>query len=356
MKIKAELFQIRYCQGFSKRRRILREVTYRIEEQFLSRYASKSRDTKGRDRPEEPCPMRTDYQRDRDRILHSKSFRRLKNKTQVFLSPEGDHYRTRLTHTLDVSQIGRSIARALCLNEDLTEAIALGHDLGHTPFGHAGEATLQRLTGGAFEHSRQSLRVVEVLENNGCGLNLTKEVRNGILNHQLEGNPNTLEGRVVCLADKIAYINHDIDDALRAGLLKNEDLPKDIIAVLGGSSRERINTMIMSIYKASFGKNTVEMEKDIGDATLALRKFLFERVYKDNEAKAEEEKADRMIEILYNFFMKNPARLPEFYLKLSEKYGQSVSVCDYISSMSDRYAVYTFEKYFVPSSWKLDKN
>lgn len=331
----------------------MRELTYKIEEQFLSAYASKSKDTLGRDREEQPCPMRTDYQRDRDRILHSKSFRRLKNKTQVFLSPEGDHYRTRLTHTLDVAQIARSIARAICLNEDLCEAIALGHDLGHTPFGHAGEKTLQRLTDGQFEHSRQSLRVVEVLENDGKGLNLTKEVRDGILNHQLGAKPMTLEGRAVCLADKIAYINHDIDDAIRAGILKKEDLPQDVIAMLGNTSRERINKMIMSVYKHSNGKNTVDMEGDVKEATLNLRKFLYERVYRDNEAKAEEEKADRMIEVLFRFLTEHPDKMTEYYLSHNCNNGIKQAVCDYISSMSDRYAVYTFEKIFVPLSWKL---
>lgn len=331
----------------------MKELIYKIEDQFLSKFASKSINSLGRDKKEKPCPMRTDYQRDRDRILHSKSFRRLKNKTQVFLSPEGDHYRTRLTHTLDVSQIARSIARALQLNEDLTEAIALGHDLGHTPFGHSGERTLQRLTN-TFEHNKQSLRVVEVLENEGKGLNLTKEVRDGILNHQLSGNPKTLEGRAVCLADKIAYINHDIDDALRAGVLRKEDLPQDVIDKLGKTSRERINNMIMSIYRQSNGKNIVDMEDDVKNATLALRKFLFERVYKDNEAKSEEEKADRMIEILFNFYLKKPELLPKFYFDLSKQYGTKQAICDYISSMSDKYAVHMFEKYFVPLSWKLD--
>lgn len=332
----------------------MRELTYKIEQQFLSEYASKSIDTLGRDSAEQPCIMRTDYQRDRDRILHSKSFRRLKNKTQVFLSPEGDHYRTRLTHTLDVSQIARSIARSLRLNEDLAEAIALGHDLGHTPFGHSGERTLQRLTGGEFEHSLQSLRVVEKLENNGKGLNLTKEVRDGILNHQLKGKPLTLEGRAVCLADKIAYINHDIDDAMRAGLLKPRDLPQDIVSILGSTSRERINTMIMSVYKYSDGKNIVDMEEDIKKATLSLRKFLFDNVYLFSDAKAEEEKADRMIEVLFRFFIKNPQKMPEFYTEICNKDGVKQAVCDYISSMSDRYAVHIFQKLFVPLSWKLD--
>ncbi len=332
----------------------MRELTYEKEEKYLSPFASRSKDTRGRDRAEEPCPMRTDYQRDRDRIIHSKAFRRLKNKTQVFLSPEGDHYRTRLTHTLDVSQIARSIARSLMLNEDLTEAIALGHDLGHTPFGHAGERTLARMTDGQFEHSRQSRRVVEILENDGRGLNLTLEVRDGIENHQLEGRPMTLEGRVVCLADKIAYINHDIDDALRAGILKESELPPEPLELLGKSSRERINTMIFSIYRKSFGKNLVDMEDDVKEATLALRRFLNDRVYKDNEAKAEEVKADRMLEAMFGFYLKHEDELPPFYGELAGRFGIRQAICDYIASMSDKYAVYTFSRLFIPSSWKLD--
>jgi dGTPase len=332
----------------------LRELTYEKEEKYLSHYAARSKDTKGRVRPEEPCPMRTEYQRDRDRIIHSKAFRRLKNKTQVFLSPEGDHYRTRLTHTLDVSQIARSIARSLMLNEDLTEAIALGHDLGHTPFGHAGEKTLSRMTDGQFEHSRQSRRVVEILENEGRGLNLTLEVRDGIENHQLEGRPMTLEGRVVCLADKIAYINHDIDDALRAGILREEELPKESIALLGRTSRERINAMILSIYKKSFGKNLVDMEDDVKQATLSLRSFLYERVYRDNDAKTEEVKADRMLEAMFGFYLKHEEELPPFYRELRQRFGLKQAICDYIASMSDKYAVYAFSRLFIPSSWKLD--
>ena len=328
----------------------MKEQTFEKEAAFLSPFAAHSKDTQGRDRPEEPCPHRTEYQRDRDRILHCKSFRRLKNKTQVFLSPEGDHYRTRLTHTLDVSQIARSISRMLFLNEDLAEAIALGHDLGHTPFGHAGERTLDRLSGD-FEHSRQSLRVVEYLENDGKGLNLTKEVRDGILNHQLSATPATLEGRAVCYADKIAYINHDIDDAVRAGLIKADDIPKKLIKTLGESCRVRINNMISSIYRASEGQNIVRLEPDLEEAMLGIRRFMFERVYVDSVAKTEEIKADRMLEALYGFLEKHPEELPDFYKKLLQQYSLGQVLCDYISSMSDKYAVYVFEKYFVPSSW-----
>ena len=331
----------------------MKETTYRKEEMFLSPFACKSADTAGRLRAEEPCPMRTDFQRDRDRIIHAKSFRRLKNKTQVFLSPEGDHYRTRLTHTLDVSQIARSIARSLDLNEDLTEAIALGHDLGHTPFGHEGERALSELSG-RFEHNEQSLRVVDVLENNGEGLNLTFEVRDGILNHQTSGNPKTLEGKAVCLADKIAYVNHDIDDALRAGILKPEDLPKSLTAVLGNSSRERINNMIQSIYRASKDKPEVRMEPEFFEATYKMRDFLFERVYFDNAAKEEEKKAHLLIETLFLHLEKHPDLIPAFYRGNLERDGKATVICDFISSMSDRFAVHFFESLFVPSSWKFD--
>ena len=258
----------------------MKDKTLKIEEMFLSPYAKKSKDTEGRLRYEEPCPMRTDFQRDRDRLLHCKSFRRLKNKTQVFFSPEGDHYRTRLTHTLLVSQVARAIARALSLNEDLTEAIALGHDLGHTPFGHAGERILDKLNPNGFFHNVQSGRVVDVLENDGKGLNLTREVVDGIINHKMSSNPKTLEGRAVSVADRIAYINHDIDDAIAGGFITAEDLPKDAVRLLGKNSSERINSMVFSIYRASDGKNTVEMEKDIADATKVLRDFMFKEVYR----------------------------------------------------------------------------
>ena len=333
----------------------MKEITYEKERLFLSKYAAFSVNTLGRDREEESCPMRTDYQRDRDRIIHSKSFRRLKNKTQVFLSPEGDHYRTRLSHTLDVSQIARSISRCLSLNEDLTEAIALGHDLGHTPFGHSGERVLNTLAPCGFKHNEQSVRVVEVLENDGKGLNLTKEVRDGILNHKKDGNPRTLEGRAVSIADRIAYINHDIDDAVRAGILKMSELPKREIEILGDSSSKRINTMIMSIYKESNGQNHVKMEEEILQATENLRKFMFERVYITEESKREEAKAYRMLSAMFNYFLKDKDKLPSFYLALSEKYELEKVICDYLSSMSDKYAVYIFENIFVPKSWTLQQ-
>ncbi len=330
-----------------------KERTYKTEELFLSPYACKSTDTRGRAREEKPCEMRTEFQRDRDRIIYCKSFKRLKNKTQVFFSPEGDHYVTRLTHTLDVAQIARSIARALALNEDLTEAIALGHDLGHTPFGHSGERILNKLSKNGFKHNEQSLRVVDVLEKDGRGLNLTQEVRDGILNHKKSGNPVTLEGKCVSVADRIAYINHDLDDAFRAGILKKTDVPKSIREVLGDSSRERINTAISSVYRNSAGKNYVAMEESVERASEELRSFMFERVYNTDSARGEEEKAERMLTAMFDYYLKNTDKLPETFKKLTEIYGVEQSVCDYVSSMTDRYAVYTFNKLFVPKGWTL---
>lgn len=335
----------------------IKDRTYAIEEAFLSPYACKSKDTKGRDSVEEPCHMRTEFQRDRDRIIYCKAFRRLKNKTQVFFSPEGDHYITRLTHTLDVSQIARSIARTLSLNEDLCEAIALGHDLGHTPFGHSGERILDKLAPNGFKHNVQSVRVVEVLEKDGKGLNLTKEVRDGILHHPKSGTPATLEGKCVSFADRIAYINHDLDDAIRAGILSLSDVPKEVTAVLGNSSRERINSAISSIYRNSVGKNSVQMEKEVEKASESLREFMFDKVYFSKTAKGEEEKAERMITETYRYFIKFPENLPDTYRNLIEKYGKEQAVCDYLSSMTDRYAVYTFNKIFVPKGWTfIDEN
>ena len=317
----------------------------------MSPYAAKSAETKGRARAETPCEMRTEYQRDRDRIIYSKAFIRLKNKTQVFFSPEGDHYVTRLTHTLDVSQIARSLARALSLNEDLTEAIALGHDLGHTPFGHSGERILNKLNPAGFKHNEQSVRVVDVLEKDGQGLNLTFEVRDGILNHKKGLKPATLEGMCVNVADRIAYINHDLNDAVRAGILKIEDVPEDIRNTLGSTSRERINTAINSVYKNSAGKKEVELDNEVLEASDALRKFMFERVYLTRFARGEEQKAERMISALYEYFIANVDQLPPTYVGLIEKYGKEQTVCDYLSSMTDRYAVYVFNKVFVPRGW-----
>ena len=331
----------------------MKEKTVKIEEMFLSPYAKQSKDTIGRLREETPCSMRTEFQRDRDKIIHSKSFRRLKNKTQVFISPEGDHYRTRLTHTLNVSQIARSIARALSLNEDLTEAIALGHDLGHTPFGHSGERILSKLNPNGFRHNEQSGRVVKYLESDGKGLNLTGEVVDGIINHKCSCSPMTLEAKAVSFADRIAYINHDIEDAIVAGFIIMEDLPKEAIRILGSTSGKRINTMVYSIYQESMGKNIVAMGKEIWEATNALREFMFERVYFDKIILREEEKAELMLTALYNHYKKHPELLPEFYISLLDKFDKETVLCDYISSMSDGYVIKTFEENFIPKTWKL---
>ena len=327
--------------------------TFAKERAFLSEYACLSENTRGRQRPETACDMRTDFQRDRDRIIYSKAFLRLKNKTQVFFSPEGDHFRTRMTHTIDVSQIARSIARSLALNEDLAEAIALGHDLGHTPFGHAGERVLASLSPNGFQHNVQSLRVVDVLEKEGKGLNLTFEVRDGILNHKKSGKPATLEGKAVSLADRIAYVNHDIEDAIRADLLKESDLPRADVRVLGNSSRDRINTMITSIYENSIGKNAVTMGEKESAALEHLRSFMFEKVYITPVSMKEEERAKRMLSAMYDYFMKNKDKLPAFYLGLSEQYPLEQVICDYLSSMTDKFAVAVFDNIFVPHSWAL---
>ncbi|MDY2879329.1 MAG: deoxyguanosinetriphosphate triphosphohydrolase [Candidatus Borkfalkiaceae bacterium] len=331
----------------------MKEITFRKENEFFSPYAAFSEKTKGRAREEEACPMRTEYQRDRDRIIYSKAFRRLKNKTQVFFSPEGDHYMTRLTHTLDVAQVARSICRVLDLNEDLAEAIALGHDLGHTPFGHTGERILNRLNPKGFRHNEQSLRVVDVLENDGAGLNLTYEVRDGIVEHKKSGNPHTLEGKVVSLSDRIAYLNHDIDDAVRAGIFTEKDLPREAVEILGGTSRERINNMIFSILRHSGGKDDVGMEEEYRAATECLRKFLFDRVYDDLAAKKEEARAGEMISAMYCHYKSNVDALPGFYRSLLDRYDADTVVSDYISSMTDRYAVYSFEEIYVPKNFLL---
>ena len=323
------------------------------EATYLSPFASFSTKTKGRIRDEEECDVRTCYQRDRDRIIHSKAFRRMKDKTQVFLSPEGDHYRTRLTHTLEVSQISRTCARALMLNEHLTEAIALGHDLGHTPFGHAGEAELNLLSSAGFEHSRQSLRVVDVLEKKGQGLNLTFEVRDGILNHQTKGKPSTLEGKIVRLCDKIAYINHDIDDAIRGQLLKEEDLPGEYAAVLGGSVRERLNTMIHDLITNSLNQNDIKMSQSVYQAMMGLRAFMFEHVYRNPMAKKEEKTARKLLAALYEYYISNPDDLSEGYQILARQEGTETAVCDYIAGMTDRYAVMKFQELFEPKFWKV---
>ena len=328
-----------------------RQYYERIQAETLSPYAMLSQNTRGRETPVAPCQLRTDFIRDRDRILHSKSFRRLKHKTQVFLSPQGDHYRTRLTHTLEVSQIARTISRALRLNEDLTEAIAMGHDLGHTPFGHSGEDVLDELLPGGFEHNVQSLRVVEKLENEGEGLNLTFEVRDGILNHKKSGNPVTLEGYVVSIADRIAYINHDIDDAIRAGVLKESDLPESCVRILGDTHARRINTMILDVVKQSTDLPRIQMSDEIYEQFNALRDFMFAHVYKNSIAKSEEEKAKRVIRELFAYYLEHTELLTGEYAKYIEQDGKERAVSDYIAGMTDNYAVSEYVRIFVPKSW-----
>ena len=331
----------------------IRESMEQRERELLSPYASHSADTRGREHPEEECDVRTTYQRDRDRILHCKAFRRMKDKTQVFLAPQGDHYRTRLTHTLEVSQIARTIAKALRLNEDLVEAIALGHDLGHTPFGHAGERALDQVHPGGFAHYRQSVRVVEVLEKNGNGLNLTWEVRDGILNHQISLMPSTLEGKIVRLSDKIAYINHDIDDAIRAQVLQEEDIPVKYREVLGFSTQERLNTLIHDIIEQSWEKNEICMSPDVAQAMQGLRQFMFQNVYTNPVAKGEETKAKELLERLFVYYLKHIDLLPGYYLQMLEDGEENDRVvCDYIAGMTDTYAVKKFTEFFIPESWK----
>ena len=322
------------------------------EKQTLSPYAFLTADTKGRDFAYTPCQNRTEFQRDRDKIIHSKAFRRLMHKTQVFLFPVDEHYRTRLTHTLEVSQIARIICRALMLNEDLCEAAALGHDLGHTPFGPAGETVMQECLDASFTHYKQSVRVVERLENSGQGLNLTWEVRDGILNHAGNNKASTLEGRIIKYADRIAYINHDIDDACRAGILSIDDIPKEILSVVGKGHSERINTMVTSVIEGSRDKPDIIMTSEVGEAMNELRDFLFEAVYKNPIAKGEEIKAKSMLRELYEYFVFHPEEMPEFYYYNTENEPVGRCVCDYISSMTDRYAIDIFKKLFIPSVWQ----
>nr|WP_320415613.1 deoxyguanosinetriphosphate triphosphohydrolase [Candidatus Contubernalis alkalaceticus] len=327
----------------------LREKREQLEEQILSPQAMRSSRSKGRQDYEEECSVRTAFHRDRDRIIHSKAFRRLKHKTQVFISPEGDHYRTRLTHTLEVAQIARTAARALTLNEDLTEAIALGHDLGHTPFGHAGEAALSQIYG-PFKHNQQSLRIVESLEG-GKGLNLTWEVRDGILNHTGSTLPSTLEGQIVKIADRIAYINHDIDDALRAGILKEEDLPRDVPYILGNTSSMRINTMVRDLIENSFAQPLIQMSPQVMQVMLDLREFLFENVYVGSEAKKEDQKIIKMFNHVFNYFLERPEEIP---LENGSLQGGSLlerRVCDYIAGMTDIYFINLYQKLFIPKPW-----
>ena len=331
---------------------LIRESLEKWEEDYLSPYAMLSKNSKGRLRDEEPCDIRPVFQRDRDRIIHSKAFRRLKDKTQVFLSPDGDHYRTRLTHTLEVSQNARTIAKALMLNEELVEAIALGHDLGHTPFGHAGERALDRVCPLGFDHSKQSVRTVDVLEKDGQGINLTYEVRDGILNHQTSGMPCTLEGKVVRFSDKIAYIHHDMDDAIRAGILKETDVPKEISSVIGETCGERLDHFIHDIVMNSMGKNDIVMSEPVAKAMKNIREFMFEYVYQSPIAKSEEGKAERLVEELYEYYLKHFDKLPAALKGLTEK-GDSKEtvVCDYIGAMTDRFALTVYEDLFIPKTW-----
>ncbi len=332
-----------------------------LERQDLCEFATLNENSKGRQKSEEGdfSDIRTPFMRDRDRIIHSKSFRRLMHKTQCFLSPEGDHYRTRLTHTLEVSQIGRTIARALRLNEDLTEAIALGHDLGHTPFGHAGERELDKLCPDGFKHNEQSLRVVDIIERDGLGLNLTYEVRDGILCHTGDKEADTPEGMIIKFADRIAYINHDIDDAVRAGILSEKDIPFGLRAVLGETHSQRIDTMVKSVIRAT-GRNfkngnpTVSMEMNMYESTMTLRQFLFDNVYFNPVAKSEETKACDMINKMYEYFCKHTDKIP-FEYRMNLDVGGSVerTVCDYIACMTDRYAVQTFRNLFIPKKWAV---
>ena len=330
----------------------IREITENMEKQNFSKYASLSMNTRGRLFEEEKCDIRTDYQRDRDRILHSKAFRRLKHKTQVFIAPEGDHYRTRLTHTLEVSQIARTIARALRTNEDLTEAIALGHDLGHTPFGHAGEKVLNEIHPGGFKHNEQSLRVVDILED-GKGLNLTYEVRDGILKHSGSLRPETLEGRIVSLSDRIAYINHDIDDALRGGVLQISSIPEECMKILGYTHKQRINTMISDVINESMGRDDIVMSSNISRATHDLREFMFDKVYFASAAKVEEKKTNNIIKSLYEYYIQKPEEIPGKDLWENGNMDIERLVCDYIAGMSDRFAINAYTELFIPSPWQV---
>ena len=331
----------------------VREELERLEHRRLNPLAAFSDRSTGRPRPEPEREedVRTCYQRDTDRIVHSKAFRRLMHKTQVFLNPEGDHYRTRMTHTLEVTRIAKTVTRALGLNEDLAEAIAMGHDLGHTPFGHAGEAALTECWGRPFRHNEQSLRVVDILEKDGQGLNLCNEVREGIVGHTGPVIPKTLEGQIVRRADQIAYVNHDIDDAIRAGILTAEDIPRDIAAILGENQRDRINTLVCDVIFTSREAGSICMTPEIQKALADLRSFMFARVYHNPVAKGEEGKCEDIVAFLYKHFMQYPERLPGEYLLIADRDGNDPAVCDYIAGMTDRYAVHVFQSLTIPTSW-----
>ena len=331
----------------------IRERIERQEHEILSPLASFADQSRGRANPEAERDSRTCFQRDTDRIIHSKAFRRLMHKTQVFLQPEGDHYRTRMTHTLEVSRIARAISVGLRLNEDLTEAIAMGHDLGHTPFGHAGEIALSEVTGKPFRHNEQSLRVVDILEKDGAGLNLTYETRMGILGHSWSADPpDFMEGHVIRFADRIAYINHDIDDAMRAGILCESDIPKEISGILGHSHSERINTLVEELITQTGISNTLRMRPKVAEAMDALRTFMFEKVYRNPVAKGEESKARDILKSLYEHYMRHPEQLPENFRPQLDFDGIERVVCDYIACMTDKYAIYQYENIFIPSGWQ----
>lgn len=333
----------------------IREQIEQMEKETLSPYACLSVNSKGRDVEEAPCDIRPVFQRDRDRILHSKAFRRLKNKTQVFLTPKGDHYRTRMSHTLEVSQNARTIGKALRLNEDLVEAIALGHDLGHTPFGHAGERVLSEMTGGYFKHNEQSVRIVERLEKEGAGLNLTWEVRDGIWNHEMELTAATLEGRCVRIADKIAYINADFDDGIRAQILTEDSIPLALRKELGYDTKTRLDYMIHDIITNSMGKNDIVMSQATHEAFLELRKWMFDNLYTNPIAKSEEVKAELMVRELYEYYFDHIDLLPEKMLKMLEAGEEKYKVvCDYISGMTDQYAITKFQEFYIPVAWQVD--
>ena len=331
----------------------IREEIENRELDILSPFASCSAKTLGREVFEEPCQLRTEYQRDRDRIIHCKSFRRLKHKTQVFISPKGDHYRTRLTHTLEVAQISRNVARALKLNEDLTEALALGHDLGHTPFGHAGESALNNLCEGGFKHYTQSVRVLSRLEKDGRGLNLTKEVLNGIVCHTKGEQAFTAEGRVVRLCDRVAYINHDMEDAIRARLLKIDDIPLKFTEAFGNRYSQRINTLVKSIVENSEGKD-IKMSDDLGAVFDDLHEFMYSHVYLNKQSFSEDSKVPFIIESLYNHFMNHPEEMPRYLLNIAKEESLNRAVCDYIAGMSDKFATSVFKDIFIPKSANLN--
>ena len=331
----------------------IREETEAREAQFLAPNATLAAKSRGREREIAPCNVRTCFQRDVDRIVHSKSFRRLKHKTQVFLQPEGDHYRTRMTHTLEVMRIARTIARGLRLNEDLTEAVAMGHDLGHTPFGHAGERLLNDIMPGGFRHYEQSLRVVERLENDGEGLNLTWETRNGILCHTTGTPAATLEGQIVRVADHIAYINHDIDDAMRGGIIFPTDIPVHISQTLGFTHGERINALVADVIQASAGQDSIRQSEEIGGAMQELKEFMFEAVYRNPVAKGEEGKAQAMLELLFRHYINHLDELPDDYYAIAQAEGPERAVCDYLAGMTDSYAVERYGDVFIPKAWTV---